>query len=382
MKKLQLFVLSILLLGLFVAPVRAAAAPVGGPSFDDVVIFGQDYTVTAGQNINGSLVVIGGSATVEVGASVNGDLIIFGGGLDMQGQANGTAVIFGGGATFSESSLLGNDVIVFGGSAILSGHVGGDLVVIGGDANLSTTAVVAGDLAAPGGNIVRAEGSQVGGNTITQFEPFTFRGIRPGRNFQGWGNFFHSDSLGLIGSFIWLLFRSFALSTVALLVMLFAPKHVRRIADAILVGPVTSGGYGCLGVIITVVAIFALAITIILIPVSILLPFVLVAALAFGWIALGLEVGHRMAAAFKSAWSPILEAAIGTFTLTFVAGVVGWVPCLGWLAGAALGMAGLGAVILTRFGTQLYPLAAAPLARKALPAPKAPRKRAARSTKK
>jgi hypothetical protein len=374
MKKLQLVVLSVLLFSLFVLPVRAAAAPVGGPSFDDVIIFGQDYTVAASQNVNGSLVVIGGSATVEAGASVNGDVIVFGGGLDMQGQANGTVVIFGGGATFSEASLIGNDVVVFGGNAILSGHVAGDLVVIGGDANLSATAVIAGDLAAPGGNIVRAEGSQVGGNTITQFEPFTFRGIRPGNGFQGWQPFFHSDSFGLFGSFVWLLFRSFALSTVALLIVLFAPKHVRRTADAILAEPVTSGGYGCLGVIFTVVAIVALAITIILIPVSILLPFVLAAAFAFGWIALGLEIGHRMAAAFNSTWSPILEAAIGTFVVTFVAGVVGWVPCLGWLAGAVLALAGLGAVILTRFGTQAYPLAA-----KALPAPKAPRKRTARS---
>ncbi len=379
MKKFQLIVVSVLLLSLSMLPAQAAAAPVGGPSSDDVIIFGEDYTVAAGQTVDGTLVVIGGSASIETSASVTGEVIVFGGSLDMQGEANGTAVIIGGGATLSETSVLGEELIVFGGDAMLSGHVGGDLVVIGGDANLSATAVITGDLAAPRGNIVRADGAQVGGNIITEFEPFTYRGTYPANtDSQEWGPFFHNEGFGMLGAFVWLLFRSFALSTVALLVMLFAPKHVRRITDAILAQPVASAGYGCLGVILMVVAMFALAITIILIPVSILLPFVLVAALSFGWIALGLEVGHRMGAAFKATWSPVLEAAIGTFVLTFAAGVVGWVPCLGWLAGAALGAAGLGAVILTRFGTQTYPLAAA-ATRKALPAP---RKRATRSTKK
>ncbi len=379
MKKLQLLVLSVMLLGLFIVPVRAAAAPLGGPSSDDVIIFGQDYTVAAGQTVNGGLVVIGGDATIEPGATVTRDVIVIGGSLDMQGQDGGAAVIFGGNATLSEASMLGKDVIVFGGDAMLSGHVGGNLVVIGGDANLSATAVVAGDLTVPNGKITRADGSQVGGNTITEFQPFTYRGTH---NFNNYPPFFHNDGFGVVGAFVWLLFRSFALSTVGLLVVLFAPKYVRRTADAILAEPVASGGYGCLGVILTLVAMVALAITIILIPVSILLPFVLAAAFAFGWIALGLEVGHRMAAGFNATWSPILEAAIGTFAVTFVAGVVGWVPCLGWLAGAALALAGLGAVILTRFGTQTHPLTAAPVARKAQPAPKTPRKRAARSTKK
>lgn len=380
MKKFQLIVLSVLLVSLFMLPVQAAAAPVGGPSIDDVIIFSEDYTVAAGQTVDGTLVVIGGSAFIETGASVTGEVIVFGGSLDVQGEVNGTAVVIGGGATLSETSSFAEDVIVFGGDTQLSGHVGGDLVVIGGDANLAATAVVTGDLAAPRGNIVRAEGAQVGGSTITDLEPFTYRGSFPAdRDPQTWGPFLHDDGFGMVGAFVWLLFRSFAMSTVALLVVLFAPNQVRRITDAVLAQPVSSAGYGCLGFILMVVAMAALAITIILIPVSILLPFVLVAALSVGWIALGLEVGHRLSAAFKATWSPVLEAAIGTFVLTFAAGVVGWVPCLGWLAGAFLGAAGLGAVILTRFGTQAYPLTVAPLTRKALPAP---RKRATRSTKK
>ena len=38
------------------------------------------------------------------------------------------------------------------------------------------------------------------------------------------------------------------------------------------------------------------------------------------------------------------------------------VPCLGWLLAGVVGSLGLGAVVLTRFGTMAYPPAPAPIA--------------------
>jgi len=88
------------------------------------------------------------------------------------------------------------------------------------------------------------------------------------------------------------------------------------------------------------------------------------AALAwmFGLIALGLEVGKRLAQLFKQEWAPAAAAGAGTFVLMLVLnGAREAVPCVGWIFPALAGMLGLGAVILTRFGWQTYsPLAPIP----------------------
>lgn len=382
MKKLQIAVLALMLVAVFAAPARALAAPANGPSFEDVVIFGDSYTVATGQVVDGSLIIFGGNATIESGGSVTGEVIVFGGGVDMAGNVTGSTVIFGGDFDQSAGAINSSELVIFGGSVDMAGQVSGDVVVFGGDVNLASTAVVEGDLTTPGGDVQRATGAVVNGNMVDNFE-FDFpRGQMPpvAPNFPEVRNRFDGGDWGRGHSVIWLLFRSFAMSTVALLVVLFAPVQLRRVADAVIADPVTSGGYGLLTFFLVIVATIGLSITLILIPVAVLIPFVLVFAMAFGWIALGMEVGRRMADAFKATWSPALEATFGTFTLTFVAGILTWVPCIGALGGMILGAAALGAVVLTRFGGQTHvravSAAPAPVA-KALPAP---RKRSPRKT--
>jgi hypothetical protein len=253
------------------------------------------------------------------------------------------------------------------------------VVVFGGDVNLASTAVVDGDLSTPSGNVDRAIGAVVNGNLVDNFEfnfPRVQTPVAPAGPANPVGPFIRDrfDGGRDFGghSVIWLLFRSFAMSTVALLVVLFAPVQLRRVADAVLAEPVSSTGYGILGFVVAVVGTIGLAITLILIPVAVLVPFLVVTAVAFGWIGMGIEVGRRLADGFKASWSPVLQATFGTFILTFVVGVIGWVPCIGFLASKVVAATAFGAVILTRFGSQaVMPRAvAAEPARKALPAPR------------
>jgi len=98
-----------------------------------------------------------------------------------------------------------------------------------------------------------------------------------------------------------------------------------------------------------------LAITIIFIPVALIGLLVLGFAIAFGWIAIGLEVGQRMARMFHQEWALPLSAALGTFVLYFVANGIGFIQCIGWIVPFLISMLGLGAVVLSRFGTTIYP---------------------------
>lgn len=309
---------------LLATPTAALAAPIVEPDPDDIVIFGSNYTLLAGESIEGSLVVFGGNATVEAGATVNGD------------------------------------VFVVGGNVNLNGTVMDNVVVIGGNLDLGPTAVVNGDLVNPGGNITRDPSAQVLGSQVDEVGLGDFREYR-----RHWGDMW-------VGR-VWSVFQTLAVTAVALLLALFIPGHIRRTADTIAARPAASGGLGLLTLVATP---FVLLITLITCVLPAFIFVLVVAACLYGWVALGYELGRRFTVAMKLSWSPVVETTAGTFGLSILAGLLGLIPCIGWLGGLALGSIGLGATVLSRFGTLEEPLA--------LPAPevrKPARKKATKRTK-
>jgi len=77
--------------------------------------------------------------------------------------------------------------------------------------------------------------------------------------------------------------------------------------------------------------------------------------LTFGWIALGLEVGKRLAHALNVNWSLIADAGLGTMLLSLMANSISFTPCVGWIVPTVIGFVGMGGVILTILGTRPYP---------------------------
>ena len=99
-----------------------------------------------------------------------------------------------------------------------------------------------------------------------------------------------------------------------------------------------------------------LAITIILIPVSLLAAAALALAWLFGMIAIGSEVGERFTHAINQTWAPPLTVGIGDLP-DYVGGRgIGMIPCIGWLATSLVALLGIGGVVLTLFGTQQHGL--------------------------
>jgi hypothetical protein len=84
--------------------------------------------------------------------------------------------------------------------------------------------------------------------------------------------------------------------------------------------------------------------------------------LLMGWIAMGTLFGQRLAESMKLTNRSLpVVAALGTAVLTLVTAVLSAMPLLlGGLLGSLMiliiSSAGLGAVALTKFGTQSYPL--------------------------
>ncbi len=88
------------------------------------------------------------------------------------------------------------------------------------------------------------------------------------------------------------------------------------------------------------------------IPVAAVLALALLVCMALAWVAVGHLVGERLLKWLQVSTTPLLEALAGVAVISALASV----PCLGTVAAILALSWGLGAVVLTRFGTRLDPI--------------------------
>jgi hypothetical protein len=297
----------ILLLATLAILLLAGCVPVPLVSLDQGVIVGQSYRLESGQTLNHDLTVIGGNAVLEENSTVNGS------------------------------------VAVIGGNVIIDGKVNGDVSVIGSDVSLGNHAVVQGSVDTIGGTVRRASGAVVQGQDMGRN-----RNIPRITTLQTPAMHLNFDP---ITAPLMAIFQALALAALAIVVNLFAPTLMDRTGRAAQAAPAASGGVGCLTILVLVV----MTLTIILIPISLLGFIVMGVAALFGWLALGLLVGRQVAVLLKQPWSDPVNAGVGTLVITLLASLLTIIPCIGWIGGALASLVGLGAAILSRFGTQVYP---------------------------
>jgi len=302
------------------------------------VIFGEDFTLSAGQTLQGDLVVLGGNLTVEKDAVVLGSV-----------------ALLGGNAEIAAGARIEGDMALFGGNVDLAGSVTGNVAIFGGQVSLSKTAVVNGDVAAVGGQVHREEGAQVRGQIITNV-PLPRVDIPPSEATVPPAPPLPTVDLRVGLAPLWRAFKIFyqavAMGMVAMLVALFLQPQMSRVSQAVALQPLIAGGVGLLTLIVVPVALVLLGITIILLPVSLLGVLLLVLAWLFGVIAVGQEVGERFTQMLNQTWAPVLTAGFGTFLLMLVSGIVATIPCIGWLFPFAVGILGMGGVVMTSFGAR------------------------------
>ncbi len=260
---------------------------------EEGLVLGESYRLKSGETLNTDLTILGGNAELEQGSTVNGDLA------------------------------------VIGGNVTIDGTVTGDVSVLGGYVQLQDHAVIKGSLGALGGTVRRADGAVVEGETNPNFDPIT----------------------GPLMAF----FQALALAALAILVQLFAAPQMQRAGQTAVSQPIVSGGVGLLTIIVAPALLLIMAITIILLPLSLLGFMALGVAALFGWLSLGLMVGRQIAAWLNQPWSDPINAGAGTLVLSLLSSMLNLIPCLGWLATALVWFIALGTVILTRFGMQAYP---------------------------
>jgi len=314
-KRFFLAVLAVLLVAL-IFPISVSAAPIE----QGRTIFGETYTLESGRVLNGDLNVIGGVVNIEDGAFVSGN------------------------------------VFVLGGLVTVDGTVEGNLIAIGGTVNIGESALVEGDLVSPASFINRDEGAVI-----------------QGQQYEGWNIPWTDFDLPLIyhprivrtpGMRIIPIVTqigrgaasTFVLVGLAALMLLVMPKASEVMTDALIAEPWHILGYGALTALVMLIGGIILTITICLIPVVIIVGLAFALAILAGWLALGYELGKRIATSiFKANWHPVISAAVGNLILFLVAKSLDLIPCLGWFLVFVAMLFSLGMAVVTLFGTKPYP---------------------------
>jgi len=323
-----------------VALLAVLAAPVLAQGTDPgKLVLGGTYTLSSGQHLRGDLGVVGGSATVEEGATVNGDVMVAGGALRIAGRVNGDIAVFGGSVTLERSAYIDGDLVNIGGAvqrnpgSTVTGDVreGGDLEFPMGP----------GPLFLPG-----MDRSTIGPEASLQQSP---------------GQWLALALLRMIRTVIVIL----ALAALALVVALLWPKGIERLGTTAMHQPVLVLLIGLLSWVVGLGLFVVLAVTICLIPIALLLGLVLGAAALLSWVVAGWLIGRKLLAMLNLRNATVVvEAAVGTLLLAVIYFLFGIIPCTEFIFGLLIVSLGLGAIVLTRFGTRPYPVVpatAAPL---------------------
>ncbi len=261
--------------------------------------------------------------------------------------------------------VVNGDVVAVLGSVDVDGRVTGDVVSVGGSVDLGPEAVVEGEVVVVGGTLDRAPGAQIMGG----IEEVAWGG--PNVHFDG--PEFHpflEGVGGLIMTIVWVI----VLGALAALMYLLARRPVERMAYRISQSPWKAALIGLVAQIlffpVLVLSVILLAISIIGIPLLLAVPFAIV-ALAIGMLVGFTAVARVLGSAAENrfGWqhdSPFVSVLIGVgiiMLVSFFASALG-VPggplgvfavilgILGFVLQYAAWTVGLGALLLTRFGTR------------------------------
>jgi hypothetical protein len=283
-------------------------------------------------------------------------------------RSSGAKVRIGGSVHVEEDERVRDAVVAVGGSATILGRVDDDVVAIGGGVRLGPKSVVRGGVTSIGGPIHREPGAEVHGD-VTELgfgvpigvEPLAWMGMVGHDMFSGW--------FRLVGTGL----RIAVLLLITLIIGLAADRPVSRIAARAGDEPWLSGFVGLLAEIlfvpILIVTVVFLAISIIGIPLLLLVPFALVALLLgvlMGFAGVVRRVGQLVVGSERG---PLVATSVGVVLVAagaILARLLWLLPGPIWpvaMAIGALGLlieylawtVGLGALLLTRFGTQPKP---------------------------
>lgn len=256
---------------------------------------------------------------------------------DLQGDL----LILGGEVILPEDVSVNGNVHLLLGELTVNGEINGDVSFMNGDLILGPSALLRGDLNLGGGSFHPSPGSVIEGR-VNAGAGVSLPSVPERETAADLSFWIRAILNGLLSGLI-----------AAALVRYF-PSAVGRISEAITHHSLASGAMGILVGIVGISLLVTMAYTILLIPVSILMLFLLAVGVFLGWVGLGSELGRLIVQIVKRPIKPAMAAFIGIFIFMPAFQFITSIPMLGGLLGIAFGSVGLGSVALTRFGLRRF----------------------------
>ena len=178
---------------------------------------------------------------------------------------------------------------------------------------------------------LNAQGKQLESTTINHAQDQSFPGRRGEFTFPFWS---------LV---VWTIL-GIALSSLL-------PEHVMFVRTTVTTKTRRSIIIGLLSIVLAPVLLVVLVTLILTIPLALILALGLIAAWILGTVAISWSIGEYILDAVAPKYNTrLIDVVVGLTVLV----LVGSIPYIGWLISIGVGLLGLGAVFLSRFGTRLY----------------------------
>jgi hypothetical protein len=277
------------------------------------------------------------------------------GDTDITASRSGDVVRFGSDIHVRAGQTIAGDVVAMGGDVTVDGHVEGDVVAMGGDVILSPTGEVDGQVVTLGGHLREQPGSHVGGQRVSA-------GGLP-RGWSGWPFLGFLGLVGSGVKAALTIAMMIVLLLVAWGFTQLAPKRTLAAFEAFKREPLMCLGLGLLAWALILPSIVALALVVAILCITIIgIPLALAVILGYvlalmllvvwgyvvGWVVLGERLARQLG---RSAPSLTLMAVWGIVALTVIRVVghlFGGIP-MGGLAGGMLVLLAkvIGGVLMT-----------------------------------
>ena len=233
-----------------------------------------------------------------------------------------------------------HSVVAIGGQITVSGAVEKSVVAVGGSVVLTKTAVVKGNVISLGGVIVMARDAEVRGdlteiNSDNLYETLT---TALSSEWEGWSWIFAVISLSIF----------LVILVLALLIAALLPKPVRIVSEAIRENTFKVILCGILGLVLIAPLALLLTISVVgiaLIPLEVIF---VVCSVLRGFCGVGQLFGAKLFRLLKRSEPGIVRE---TFWGLVILWLIGWIPYVGWMVKAIAIVIGLGATLVSRFGT-------------------------------
>lgn len=273
----------------------------GQTFYQGSLVTGDRHVLSAGETLPGELLITEGEFVLEEGAALEGSLYVLGGSVRIDGTVRGSVSLFLGALALGETAVIE-----------------GTLNISGGELMQDPAATIQGAIT------YGAEGQL---DTLPEGDRGLLSGV----------------------SVFWLVAQGVLVAALGGLLAQFAPRRLARAAEAVRRYPVASGAMGLLLFIVGPALLVFMALTVLLIPLTVLGILAGLLLVASGWCATGAVLGDWLAGRVRRSLPYTLSTFAGTLVVVVASGLLLVLP-LGALAFFPLAAAGVGAVALTRFG--------------------------------